>query len=354
MNARSLLRKSLYTAVALLTAGCASQPLLPEEQTVLFPPAPNMPRIKFERSIRGAVDFKHVTFIDRLLGTDMAGDLEKPFDVYARGDKIYISDTGRQYVHVIDSKEKKVTSLGSFGAGKLRLPLGVRGSSDGRIYVADGLLKKVMVYNDQGEKVQEIGKQGELQNPTGIALNDDLDRVYIADSKAHDIKVYSRKGDFLFQFGLGGVNDGQFLHPSFLAVDRRNGNVFVADTNNFRVQVFDKDGRFLRKFGELGDAPGFFQRPKGVGIDSEGNCYVVEAVFNNYQIFNEQGMVLTWVGWKGARGGGVFSSPAGLYIDDRDKIYVVDTLNKRVQVFQYMNEQWQKEHAEEYRSYLPR
>lgn len=352
MRTRSFSMQFLCVMASFLAVGCASQPLLKDDKPVLFPPAPNMPRVRYEKSIRGSVDFKQVSFIDRLLGVDVTRDLEKPFDVYARGDKVYISDTSRQYVHVVDMREKKVTSLGSFGSGKLRLPLGVRGSSDGTIYVSDGVLKKIMVYDASGSLVREIGRPGELQNPAGIAVSDELDRLYVADSKAHDIKVYSRKGDFLFTFGQGGDGDGKFLNPSFVEVDRRTGNVFVSDTNNFRVQVFDKEGKFIRKFGELGDAPGFFQRPKGLGIDSEGNCYVVEAVFNNFQIFNEQGRVLTWVGWKGKRGAAEFNSPAGLYLDEQDRIFVVDALNKRVQVFQFLGERWKKDHPGEYEKFL--
>jgi DNA-binding beta-propeller fold protein YncE len=156
----------------------------------------------------------------------------------------------------------------------------------------------------------------------------------------------------LFQFGGPGNQDGQFLHPSFLTVEKKSGNVYVSDTNNFRVQVFDRDGKFLRKFGSLGDAPGYFQRPKGVGLDSEGHSYVVEAQFNNFQIFNETGQVLTWVGWGGEGRGGLFRSPSGLYIDDEDRIYVADTINKRIQLYQYFSERWSREHPDELNRYL--
>jgi len=86
-------------------------------------------------------------------------------------------------------------------------------------------------------------------------------------------------------------------------------------------------------------------------VDSEGQSYVVDGTFNCYQIFNEKGQVLTFVGVGGWGGGGLFMSPSGLYIDENDKIYVVDVLNKRVQVFQYLSEKWKKEHPEEYTKY---
>ena len=334
-------------------AGCASQPLY-LDTPIIFPPEPSEPRMRYEKSIRGSVDFKRVTVIDKLLGATVTKDIEKPFDVYAQGDKVYVSDTARTVVHVINSTTQKVTALGSSGEGRLRLPLGVRGTSNGTIYVSDGVLKTVRVFDAAGKHVMDIGKEGELENPSGIEVNEKLGRLYITDSKAHAIKVYSTKGDFLFQFGSGGDEDGEFQFPSFISVDRRNNEVYVSDTNNFRVQVFDPEGKFIRKFGSLGDAPGLFQRPKGVGIDSEGNTYVVESVFNNFQIFNEQGQVLTWIGIGGKGGGGVFKSPAGLYVDENDKVFVVDVLNKRVQVYQFFSEKWKQQHPDLYKQYTER
>lgn len=350
MSAMSFFFRWSLPLLVSLAAGCATQPLF-NEPPILFPPAPDTPRIRFERSFRGNVDFRSLTFIDKLLGVNVTMDIEKPFDVYARGEKVYVSDTGRGVVHIIDIAAKKVSALGAVGSGKLRLPLGIRGTPDGTLYVADGVLKVVRVYNERGAHLTDIGKPGELQNPAGIAVNGDLGRLYIADSKAHDVKVYSTKGDFLFQFGGAGEGDGQFMFPSYIAVDRRNGSVYVSDTNNFRVQVFDQNGAFVRKFGQLGDLPGFFQRPKGIGVDSEGNTYVVEAVFNNFQIFNDKGQVLTWVGWGGKTGGGTFQSPGGLYVDENDRIFIADVMNKRVQVYQYFSESWKERNPDLYRQY---
>lgn len=342
MKTRSLFALILLPAVLV---GCAT-PAVKEEAPIFFPPAPSTPRIVYLRSIRGAADFQTVTIFDRIFGYSLLKTFGKPFDVFARGDRVYVSDTDRRVVYVVSMKEKRIETLGSSGSGKLKLPMGITGTPDGRTYVSDIDLKTIMVYDADGRYVQSIGKPGELTNPVSVAVNSALERLYVLDSKTHTVMVFSTKGDFLFQFGGGGDGDGMFLHPSFLTIDRRNDQVYVSDTNNFRVQVFDKDGTFIRKFGELGDAPGYFQRPKGIGIDSDGNAFVVEGFFNNFQIFDEQGRLLTWVGVGGRDSGGVFLSPSGLYIDDEDRVFVVDSINKRVQVFQYFSERWKKAHPE--------
>ncbi|HDO35626.1 MAG TPA: 6-bladed beta-propeller [Nitrospirae bacterium] len=95
------------------------------------------------------------------------------------------------------------------------------------------------------------------------------------------------------------------------------------------------------KFGQIGDIPGKFARPKGIAVDSEGHIYVVDAAFNNVQIFNEKGRLLLFFGEMGV-GPGKFWLPAGMYIDKNDKIYVADQYNRRIDIFQYLGEKYRK------------
>lgn len=41
----------------------------------------------------------------------------------------------------------------------------------------------------------------------------------------------------------------------------------------------------LRTFGRIGDNLGHFARPRGMAIDRAGYVYVVDAAFNNVQVF---------------------------------------------------------------------
>ena len=72
-------------------------------------------------------------------------------------------------------------------------------------------------------------------------------------------------------------------------------------------------------------------------MDSDGNIYLVDAAFNNFQIFNDDGQLLLWVGNTGVSPG-EFYLPSGLYVDKSDKIYISDTFNRRIQVFQYLKQ----------------
>mgnify|MGYP001595533575 CR=1 FL=1 len=323
-----------------------------QEVKLVYPLPPQEPRIAFLGSYRGEIDVKKKSamegFLGFLFGSAERPDLQKPYGVASFGDKIYVTDTGSGEVLVIDVKERKVHHIGDGGSGKLAVPIGIAIAADGTIFVADAKLKRVFGYDQTGKVKVAIGQKDELKNPAGLAINNELGRLYVVDSHGNAVHVYSTKGEPLFQL-LGG--EGGFLFPSNVAVDRRNGNVYVVDSQNFRVQVFDKDGKFLRTFGKIGDVPGTFSRPKGIGIDSEGHVYVVDAAFNNVQIFDEQGQLLLFIGAEG-RAPGYFQLPAGMYVDEKDRIYVVDSFNFRVQVFQYLSDRWKKEHPEEYKKYI--
>lgn len=343
-------RYKILTLIFFLLAafGCAATPPPP---LMYWPAPPEEPRIAFVNSYRGEIDFRQKSFLDFFFGVEARVQIQKPYGVVAVGDKIFVALTQTAQVIILDTKEKNVSYLDTSGAGNLSQPLGMAVSSDGTIFVSDVVLKRIFGYDQTGKLKVAIGKKGELGNPAGLAINNELKRLYVADSSSHMVEVYSTSGEFLMQFGRRGDGDGEFNYPSNVAIDKRNGNVYVVDTQNFRVQVFDKDGRFMRKFGALGDAPGFFSRPKGIGIDSEGHAYVVDAAFNNVQIFDEAGSVLLYFGGQG-RAPGYFQLPSGLFVDANDRIYVSDQFNARVQVFQYLSGNWKKEHPDEYKKYL--
>ncbi|MEW6740127.1 MAG: 6-bladed beta-propeller [Nitrospirota bacterium] len=336
-----------------LTLACLScAPPAVKEVKLIWPSPPEEPKLAYVNSYKGESDFKKKGFFEAVLGETMfSTDLQKPYGVTAYGDKMYVTDTQSAVVFVFDLKEQKVTFMGYKDLGKLALPAGVAVSSDGIIFVSDAKQKRVFGYDANGNLKIALGKKDEFKNPGGIAINNDIGRLYIIDSYGHMVHVYSTKGDPLFTFGKRGDGDGEFNYPSNVAIERKTGNIYIVDTQNFRVQVFDKDGKFVKRFGQIGDVPGTFTRPKGIGIDSEGHIYVADAAFDNLQIFDDKGQILLFIGGPGHEPG-YFWLPAGVYVDEKDRIYIVDSFNHRVQVLQYLSEKWKKENPEKYKEYL--
>jgi len=311
---------------------------------LVWPLPPDPPRIRFVTSYRSVDDFKQkkdARWRSLLLGPDTTRNvtqLLKPYGVaVARDGRVFVTDTVARRVFVFDPVAKVVRFVGENGPAKIVKPMGVAVDDAGRVFVADGTLKRVFGYAADGSLAVAIGHDGELQSPSGLAIDRQRQVLYVADAKKHQVLCYSSAdGSFIRAVGKRGMEQGEFNFPTNLAVDRE-GHLYVADTLNFRVQVFDASGAVVKSIGTQGDGPGHLNRAKGVGVDSEGHVYIADTSFNNFQIFNPDGAILLFVGATGA-GPGEFLLPAGLFVDDEDRIYVADQGNARVQVFQRVSQ----------------
>lgn len=335
--------------VSLTVIGCAPKSEQPER--FIVPAPPEKPRIAHVSTYRGEADFASNGGIDTFIGDgglNMGRNLNKPYGVAGYKGKVYATDTAQGVVFVFDTLQRKVTYLGDRPSGKLASPISIAFDGKGLTYVSDAQLKRIYAYDANGSVVKAFGLNDEFYRPTGIAINRDFGLLYVVDTLQHHIKVFSLDGKHVQTIGQRGHDEGSFNYPTNVAIDRRNGNVIVGDTQNFRIQIFDRTGKLLKRIGKIGDKPGMFARPKGIAVDSEGNIYAADAAFNNIQIFNEQGQLLLYFGGGGTNPGR-FNLPSGLYFDEEDRLYTTEGFNARVQVFQYLSEQWKKQHPEEYK-----
>lgn len=310
--------------------------------SMVWPLPPQEPRIRYMAAYRGEIDFdkkKESKFKALLLGPEAPKPmtvLVKPYGVaVTKAGVLYVTDTVQRKVFVIDAAAKKVGYIADSGQGRVSKPIGVAVDDDGKVFVADASLNRIFGYDPDGNLVVAIGHEGELENPSGLAIDRQRKLLYAADSRKHVVFCYSSvDGTFVRQVGTPGKEEGQLSFPTNLFVDRQS-RLYVADTMNFRIQIFDADGKLLKAIGAMGDGVGDLSRPKGVGVDSEGHIYVADANLHHFQIFDYDGRPLLIVGLPG-RGPGEFLLPAGLFIDEQDRVYVADQGNARVQVFQYL------------------
>ncbi len=213
--------------------------------------------------------------------------------------------------------------------------VGLCQSNSGGIYFTDSKLGKVFYSNRQKKQPYALNETCPLNRPTGIAFLDQKNELWVVETNAHRISIFTMRGTLIKTIGQRGVATGEFNFPTFIWIDEA-GMVYVVDSMNFRVQVFNGDGEVVSIFGENGDATGYFARPKGIATDSQGNIYVVDALFNTVQIFDKEGDFLFNFGEQG-HGQGQFWLPVGIYIDPEDRIYVVDSYNARIQIFRYIS-----------------
>lgn len=339
-----LLNLLLFISVIITISSLnACAPAMPEKKKIdlVWPLPPDEPRIKYVDYIASSLDIgKKGGIAEAIFGEESIDLFSKPYGVAVdRTGKIYVTDVGR--VWVIDLKNKDYYFIGvEPGIGRLSSPIGVAAASDGRIFVTDISNDRVFVYKD-GKTIAAIGEQGEFESPSGVAIDEKKELIYVVDSKKHIINVYSLK-DYkkIRTIGKRGHGNGELNFPTNITLDSQ-GRLYVVDTGNFRIQIFDSEGNLVRTYGQIGDVPGTFTRPKGIAIDSEDHIYVVDSAFQNVQIWNKDWQFLMAFGDAGNEPGR-FSLPAGIAIDQDDRIYVVDQLNSRVQIFEYMGEKWKR------------
>ncbi|MFQ5735528.1 MAG: 6-bladed beta-propeller [Thermodesulfobacteriota bacterium] len=315
-------------------------PPLPD---VVWPEPPDLPRIKYLTSYRGATFSRNSVAADILLGKESKGLLKKPMGVYVDPDgKVYVTDTAAADVFIIDPVNKTGTTASELGANIFFKPIGVGTDSKGRLYVTDSQSDNVTILDPKtGKVLGHLAPDEPFEQPTGLVVDRPRHRVFVTDTHTHQIKIFDTETfKQIGSIGKRGKEEGEFNFPSHITVDK-DGKLYVVDTMNGRVQIFDAEGKFLRTFGEFGDAPGMFARPKGVGVDSEGHIYVVDSAFNNVQIFDQEGHTLmAFASYGNDRGQMIL--PAGLAVDKDDNIYVVDSWNRRVEVFEFLGKKYYK------------
>ena len=250
------------------------------------------------------------------------------------GQRILVTDIGRQAVYVFDQKGGRLDIWENATPSRRFVgPTGIALGAASEVYVADAEMGYVARLAHNGDSLGLIG-QGELKRPVGLAFDAATQQLYVADTHAHDIKVFSAEGQLLRTLGTRGEGRGEYNFPTYLALAQ--GELYVVDTMNARVQVVDAmTGESKRIIGERGLNVGNLVRPKGVALDSQGNVYVVESYHDHLLVYNRNGDFLLPIGGAGT-GTGQFNLPSGLWTDARDQIFVSDMFNARVAIFQFL------------------
>ncbi len=311
----------------------------------LWPEPPDVPRYAWSGQITGEANLVSKKEPGpgfgaalRWLAGLLAGDtppviLQRPIaGVVDANGRILITDTSRQGVFVFDptAGDLQIWERADMLRG-FQTPTGIATCEEG-VWVADADLGFVARLDLMGNPVARVG-EGLLKRPTGVAWDAANQRLYVADTHAHNIQVFSAAGKLLETLGERGEAPGQFNYPTHLAL--RNGELHVADTLNGRVQVLPLAGGAPRIIGQRGLNVGDLVRPKGVSVDSEGNVYVVESYYDHLLVYNRQGEFLMPIGGAGQEEG-KFYLPAGVWIDPHDQVYVADMFNGRIMVFQFL------------------
>jgi thiol-disulfide isomerase/thioredoxin len=198
-----------------------------------------------------------------LSGKALETGLNSPWDLYLKGDTLYIAMAGDHQVWTLDLVKGMVAPYagsgrenianGSLDESAFAQPSGV--ASDGTtLYIADSEVSgiRAVPLDGRGEvktivgeglfdfgDVDGVGGKVRLQHPLGVAFHDG--KLYVADTYNSKIKVID-PAKRSCQTYLGGDGDGWVAGPLFnepAGLSAAGDRLFVADTNAHRIRVID-------------------------------------------------------------------------------------------------------------------
>jgi len=248
-----------------------------------------------------------------------------------RGGNIFVADTNNARIQKFLPNGTFVTSIGTKGKGpgQLGAPNGIAISRTGKLYVADAGNHRVQKLAPDGRLIAEWSPA--LWGPRRIAIGPN-DSIYVVDQGHARIVKFNLDGEVVASWGSGGTGDGQFRDPTSVAVDPTMTKVYVADPISSRIQVFDSNGKFLTKWSipEWGQTIGF----EDLAVDpSRGRLYASSAHMNTILVFDLQGNRL---GTVTPATPDKLDGPSALALA-KDKLFVLNTASARVSVIVLQN-----------------
>lgn len=208
-------------------------------------------------------------------------------------------------------------SLGPGSAlGQFDTPTGIALSNDGEtVYIVDSGNRRIQRFAEDGEFIGVWSAETDPRLGLGFADNtgqgasdiivSDDDLIYVADTWNHRVLVLDSGGQIVRELGMSGeltdIENSPDPSPEpglFFgprSVAIADGEIYVTDTGNERVQVFASDGTFLRAFGGYGSEPGKLLEPVGIAIGPDGNVWVADSGNNRISVFTPGGDPVTQI-----------------------------------------------------------
>jgi tripartite motif-containing protein 71 len=165
------------------------------------------------------------------------------------------------------------------GWGDLSAPMAMARGPCGALFVADSGNNRIVKWSSDDVFLACYPPPAAppLARPQGITV-DGAGRIWVAETLGHRVLVFDALFRPLGSYGSPGDGPGQFCEPQDLAVTS-DGCLLVADTGNNRLQVLDRQGRPLQRLDRVhapGAAVAALDSPSGLALRGDDEAYVAD------------------------------------------------------------------------------
>ncbi len=260
--------------------------------------------------------------------TKLAPDLEKPVSLWAdSAGSFWVGDGKNKRVFCFGPEGELRIALGDKKKNRIGFPVDLFGDRSGKIYILDSQERIVLIFDQSGTRLGQLGGSKTFARPLAITL-DDSDNIYIVEEARKKILEFDA-----FKRPVASVESlaaGQVMNrPASVAADRQ-GNLFVLDLGRRSVLVYDGRRQFLQEVPLASEGKGFRQ-PVDLVSGPFGELFVLEA-----------GEPAVWhlpswrtPVWKkiltGEKAG--LKNPTALVVTSGGKLFVLDGSKKELQKY---------------------
>lgn len=259
---------------------------------------------------------------------------------------LLVSDYGQGMILIMNRKNYKVVS-GFPVEGK---PTGIA-YLKGHIYVGNAAAGRIDVYSFAGS---QSGKKKSVKtavaNPTDIAVDPGINRIFAADGAAKNVKIFDTKGNLTGQIPVSDPDHTLLAAPTGIAVDPVRQEVLVSDYGDSakgispRIQIFNYNGDYVDTITGEGTSSGGmgmwkplprFSRPQGLAVDDAGHVFLVDCYASEILVFDRlSGILLKTLGGFGTDPGQLQLPLDIVFLKKTKDLVVTNNRAARVDLFE--------------------
>lgn len=248
---------------------------------------------------------------------NFSGNLQflSPAAVAARGNYIYVADSGRRQIFRYDTAQQSMTPFASYASGGMG---NIAVASDLSLYVADISTQKVWHISVNGSPPRSFDNALEISRPVAVLVEASNGQVLVADSLRNHVVVFNSLGRVVSVLRSDEAR-------SIEAMASGPDGLYLVDRVGRKIVVISKDGRDRYTLGG-----GDLKQPGVIAVDRFNRVFVSDSFDNTIKVFESGKLLASFAG-----GGAVppsFNRITGLWLD-QNMLYVADSLHARVQTF---------------------